>query len=238
MARECIVLAGGLGTRLRDVVPDLPKCLAMANGKPFLHYVFRYLEKHQVQQVILALGYKHELITDWCSRHKQLPFSLSYSVEEEPLGTGGAVKKALEHASEKEVLILNGDTLFNVEVRALEDFHRQHSAALTLALKPMENFDRYGVVKLDEDGRIISFEEKKHYRSGLINGGLYLVNKPAFSSLPLPEKFSFEKDYLERYAPAERFFGYKTDDYFIDIGIPEDYRRVQTEIRQIFEHDH
>jgi D-glycero-alpha-D-manno-heptose 1-phosphate guanylyltransferase len=233
MIRESIILAGGLGTRLRDAVPGLPKCMAPVNHIPFLDYVIAHLQKEGIEHFILALGYMHESIEEHV-RKKYPELRISFSVEKEPLGTGGAIRQACGKATEKEVLVVNGDTLYAVNVSAVSSFHHQHEALCTLALKPMEDFDRYGVVETDKDGHIRSFLEKKPYRSGMINGGVYALNAPSFLKLPFPEKFSFEKDFLEKYVGSEKLMGIPDDAYFIDIGIPEDYQRAGTELPALF----
>ena len=121
---EAIILAGGLGTRLRSIVSDVPKCMAPVAGKPFLYYVIEYLKKQGVDKFIFSLGYKHEMIEAWLNEQYPLMF-MQTSVEEEPLGTGGAVKLACSLATEKDILILNGDTLFNLEVKKLFAFHKE-----------------------------------------------------------------------------------------------------------------
>ena len=128
--------------------------------------------------------------------------------------------------------MVNGDTLFRVDLGEMITVHNSHGAACTLALKPMHDFDRYGAVGISGDGAITAFQEKKFYSSGLINGGVYLLDLEAFRSEPLPEKFSFEKDYLETGVGKGRFYAVVQDSYFIDIGIPEDYRRVNEELTQ------
>lgn len=228
--REAIILAGGLGTRLRSAVPDLPKCMAPVNGKPFLTYVINHLQTEGISHFIFSLGYKNEVITAFLE--KDFP-SLLYKIclEEEPLGTGGAVKKALTLAKDKCVLIANGDTLFKIDVELSAGIHSLSGAHCTLTLKPMRNFDRYGVVEIDECSVIKSFKEKQFYESGLINGGVYALHKHKFLEENLPEKFSFEKDYLEKFYKIKRMFGVVQDVYFIDIGIPEDYARAQEELK-------
>ncbi|HVG42603.1 MAG TPA: HAD-IIIA family hydrolase, partial [Chitinophagaceae bacterium] len=153
-------------------------------------------------------------------------------IEEEPLGTGGAIKAALQQAATDNVLIANGDTLFKISVMQLLTVHQANNAACTLALKPLQHFDRYGVVELDKEGCILSFKEKKYYDQGLINGGIYLVNKTAFLSKNLPEKFSFEKDYLETFTNEGLFNGVVQQGYFIDIGIPEDFEKAQVDLKR------
>jgi D-glycero-alpha-D-manno-heptose 1-phosphate guanylyltransferase len=155
---------------------------------------------------------------------------VKFSIEKEPLGTGGAIKRACDHAAEETVLVLNGDTFFKVDLDKLVPFHHMCGADCTLSLKPMKNFDRYGVVGLNKDYSIESFQEKKFYTEGLINGGVYALNVKKFKQENLPEKFSFEKDYLEAFYPERRMYSVIQDEYFIDIGIPEDYERAQREL--------
>jgi D-glycero-alpha-D-manno-heptose 1-phosphate guanylyltransferase len=229
MTREAIILAGGLGTRLRDTVPDLPKCMAPIAGKPFLSYVIDYLRMQGIERFVFSLGYKWGLIEEYLQ--KEYP-TLDYSsvIEEEPLGTGGAIQLAIQKCGSEKVLVANGDTLFKVQAKELVETYETNDSECTLALKPMKGFDRYGVVETDRKGRIISFKEKQFYPAGLINGGVYILNKTKFLSRSLPAKFSFEKDYLEKFYPEALFYGSSQDEYFIDIGIPEDYQRAQIEL--------
>jgi D-glycero-alpha-D-manno-heptose 1-phosphate guanylyltransferase len=232
MIREAIILAGGLGTRLRDRVPDIPKCMAPVAGQPFLKYVIRYLLSRGVEKYIFSLGYKNDLIEKFLS--EEFP-TLDYqcSIEEEPLGTGGAVYLACKRATEENVAVVNGDTLFKIDLASLAEAHVNFKADCTLALKPMKDFDRYGMVELNTDLSVKSFKEKQFYASGDINGGIYMLHVEQFLDKELPEKFSFEKDYLEKYYPEKKIYGKICDDYFIDIGIPEDYQRAQKELKQI-----
>lgn len=230
MITEAIILAGGLGTRLRSVVSDLPKCMAPINGIPFLHFVLDHLEKQGITQFIFAVGYKKEAIEHYLS--ERLPnHNYVLSIEEEPLGTGGAIRLACTKATQKDVLVVNGDTIFSVDVHRMAFFHHKAQAACTLALKPMQNFDRYGVVEIDNNHCITHFKEKQFYKEGLINGGVYLLVRDIFLQQPFPEKFSFEKEYLELYIDTHTLFGLPQDEYFIDIGIPEDFERAQTELK-------
>lgn len=228
---QAIILAGGFGTRLKETVPDLPKCMAPVNNRPFLFYLINYLRSQGIEKFIFSLGYKHEIIEEYLN----LQFAtLDYqcSVEKEPLGTGGAILAACYKATDENVLVVNGDTLFKVSVATASSFHFMKNSHCTLVLKPMENFDRYGVIELNDDNSIQSFKEKHFYEKGLINGGVYILNVPVFMDEEFPSKFSFEKDYLEKYFSARRIFGTVQDDYFIDIGIPEDFLRVQDELKQ------
>lgn len=229
MIKEAIILAGGLGTRLRSVVPELPKCMAPVNGKPFLHYVIDYLKQQGITHFVFALGYKHDYFLDFLQQ--ALPDgNYSLSTEDEPLGTGGAIKYACRLVNSPVVLVTNGDTLFKGDINTLATFHTTRQAACTLLLKPMQQFDRFGVVETDAHGVITSFKEKQYYEAGLINAGMFALDVAGFTGEPLPAKFSFEKDYLEALYQQRKMCGLTQDAYFIDIGIPEDYQRVQTEL--------
>lgn len=223
---ECIVLAGGLGTRLQGVIGAMPKCMAVVAGKPFLFHLFQYLSAQGCKRVILSLGFKHEYVLEWLEQ-TQWDFEIDTVIELEPLGTGGGIQLAMSKAIETDVFVLNGDTMFSVDLKAMLSFHQQNNAETTLALKSLRHFERYGVVSTNEHQLISSFEEKKYYDSGTINGGIYIINRSKFSSRVLPEKYSFEKEYLEQYVADKHFYGFESDAYFIDIGIPEDFEQAQ-----------
>lgn len=226
---EAIILAGGLGTRLREAVPHMPKCMAPVAGRPFLAYVIDALRMQGIQRFVFSLGYKWESIHAYLK--EEYP-TLIYknSIETEPLGTGGAIKLALQYCQTQNVLIANGDTLFEVDLLQLLNMHQINKAACTIALKPMHNFDRYGVVQKEENGLVTSFQEKKFYTKGFINGGIYLLRKDAFLQKNLPQKFSFEKEYLENYVNEHHYYSAVFETYFIDIGIPDDYNKAQQDL--------
>lgn len=231
---EAIILAGGLGTRLRSAVPDLPKCMADVAGKPFLYYLFEYLKKNEFCHVILSLGYKHEIIEDWI-HSETWPFSISFSVEEEPLGTGGALKLSLRHACEDNVFIFNGDTFFDIDTNKFYNAHISRNAEISIALKPMENFERYGNVIIDADSRITCFQEKQPCTSGRINGGIYIIRKNARLFNTDAERFSFETEILQKAAGKSDIYGFISSGYFIDIGIPEDYIKAGIDFKDLFQ---
>ncbi|HAA1924205.1 D-glycero-D-manno-heptose 1-phosphate guanosyltransferase [Campylobacter coli] len=214
---QAIVLAGGLGTRLRSVVQDLPKPMAPINGKPFLAFVLEYLKKQGITEIILSVSYKYELIQEYF-KDEFHGMKIHYNIEKELLGTGGAIKDALKLVK-NEAYVVNGDTFFDIDLKKLV----LNSSKICIALKQMQNFDRYGTVNVDEQGIVTSFEEKVFKKQGLINGGIYLLKKDIFDKFDLEKKFSFEEflqeNYIKLKARAEIF-----DDYFIDIGIPEDYQ--------------
>jgi D-glycero-alpha-D-manno-heptose 1-phosphate guanylyltransferase len=231
-AKEAIILAGGLGSRLRSVVTDLPKCMAPVAGQPFLKHVIRYFLSQGIERFIFSLGYMHEVIEEFLN--VEFPtLNLQCSIEQEPLGTGGAIQLACRRATETNVIVVNGDSLFKVDVQKSFTSHIDSEAECTLLLKPMKNFDRYGVVELDADFTVRKFKEKQFYKTGDINGGVYVLNVESFLDHGFPEKFSFEKEYLEKYVPGGKILGTIQNEYFIDIGIPEDYQRAQEELKQI-----
>jgi len=154
---------------------------------------------------------------------------LEYVIENTPLGTGGAIKFALGRAKSPSVAILNGDTFFPVPLREMYDFHKYNDAHLTLALKPMHKFDRYGTIELEGE-RVKAFKEKTYLDYGLINGGVYIAHKNILAGSEWPEKFSFEKEFLEKKASRLVFSGFTCDQYFVDIGIPEDYAKAEREL--------
>ncbi|MCE5346113.1 MAG: nucleotidyltransferase family protein [Bacteroidales bacterium] len=222
---QAIILAGGLGTRLRGIIKDVPKPMAPINNKPFLYYVFKWLEKYPVDKVILSTGYKSESISDYFGTSLN-NIIIDYVHEEQPLGTGGAIKYALSKTSEENILVLNGDTYFPVNLNTFYKVHISNKSTLTIALKRMKNFSRYGTVECRKNS-VIKFNEKKYCADGLINGGIYLINRNIFESEEMPEAFSFEKEILEKEDASYKITGYAFNNLFIDIGVPEDYSRAK-----------
>lgn len=231
MIKEAIILAGGLGTRLSGVVSDVPKPMAPVGGKPFLSYLLDYLLQFSIERVVLAVGHKYEVIEAHFGKEYN-GLQLFYTIENEPLGTGGGIANALKLIEGTEFFLLNGDTFYDVDLEALDTHHELSGADITLSLKAMENFDRYGSVEI-KGSRILAFNEKKALEEGYINGGVYVVNKAVIEELELPKKFSFEKDVLDAKVSALNMQAYHCDGYFIDIGIPEDYEKAQMELPRL-----
>jgi D-glycero-alpha-D-manno-heptose 1-phosphate guanylyltransferase len=227
MINEAIILAGGLGTRLKDVIDDIPKPMAPVNNKPFLSYLFEYLERYKITKVILAVGYKYEIIEEYYGNNYN-GIEIKYAIEHTPLGTGGGIANAMKYVDNNKVFLLNGDTFFDVNLYELYKLHIDEDAMLTLSLKEMHNFDRYGSVELKAN-KIIAFNEKAKVKHGFINGGVYVLDKSIFITEKLPKKFSFEIDIMENGLSSFIINGYKSDGYFIDIGIPSDYIKAQDE---------
>jgi D-glycero-alpha-D-manno-heptose 1-phosphate guanylyltransferase len=229
---EAIILAGGLGTRLKELVPDVPKSMASVNGRPFLEYLLNYLSGQEIHRVVLSVGYLNDSIQSYFKDHYK-NIRISYAVEEEPLGTGGGIVNAMKEVESDRVVILNGDSIFRVDLKALESLHEISNADITIALRYLEDTSRYGSVSIDPMKKIVGFSEKKDNAGpGFINGGIYLVDKGFFSSNEFPRKFSIEKDCFEKYYSNSGFFGFPARGYFLDIGIPEDYMKAQDEFKQ------
>lgn len=232
---DAILLVGGLGTRLRSVVSDVPKCMAPVCDSPFLSYLLSYLGRFpEITRVILSVGYLRETIVEWVATQHSFPFEILYSEEEEPIGTGGAIRKALSLAHSQDVFVLNGDTFFEIDLSSFYSFHQKYTSSLSVALKPMLDFSRYGNVEVDSQRLITAFREKQYCKKGQINGGIYLIQKDAMSLQDLPERFSFEIEVLQKSVLSKAVYGCIYDCYFIDIGIPEDYERAQFELKYFY----
>ena len=228
--KEAIILAGGLGTRLAKTVSDRQKVMAPAGGRPFLAYVLEDLAKKGFSSVVLAVSYHHDQIKEYFgNKYKNL--RLLYSIEDIPLGTGGAIKKALTLCENTDVTVINGDTFFDIDFDSLYDFYKNTESSVVLAAKEMPDCTRHSTLEIAENGKITEFFEKKPQKKGFINGGIYIVNKNIFFNFP-DTRFSFEKDILEKM--TQGLYAKKCSGYFIDMGIPEAYFRANTEIPLLF----
>lgn len=225
---QAIILAGGLGTRLKSVVSDKPKVLSLVAEKPFLNYIIQYLLQQGIHHFIFSLGHLADHVVDFLNENYS---NLNYQIviEETPLGTGGGIKKAMEYVTEDNFFIINADTFFDVSLKDMMGVHLQNNADCTIALKQMNYYDRYGTVIIDEKNTIVSFKEKQFTDHGLINGGYIIFNKSFYNmaSQNLPVVFSYEKEILEKNVASTIIKGFISDGYFIDIGIPEDYLKAQ-----------
>ena len=223
---EAIVLAGGLGTRLRSVVADLPKAMAPVAGRPFLEHLLDDLVDAGFASVVLAIGYRAEAIREhFRDRYRGLP--LAYSIEGQPLGTGGAIRLAMNRASSPEVFVVNGDTFIEVDYSGMLAAHRRASAALTIAVHEVSDAARYGALVIAGE-RVQGFFEKGRAGPGWINAGVYLLARTLLDDVALPTAFSFESDYLVPNVADLKPLAFPTEGLFIDIGVPEDYTRAQS----------
>lgn len=225
--REAIVLAGGFGTRLAHVVPDVCKPMAPVSGRPFLRFIMDQLAAAGFDRVVVADGYRREQIEGFFgSAYRGM--AIEYSPEDTPLLTGGAVKRALNRCESDWVFLLNGDTWLDVDFTAMEAaaVDAPEGVSSVIAVKRMHDFERYGTVDVDADGTLTAFHEKRPCEEGLINAGVYLLRRDALNNMP--EKFSLESDYFERVVSYGSLRAVECAGGFIDIGVPEDYELAQT----------
>jgi len=226
---DAIVLAGGLGTRLRGVVDDVPKPMAPVQGRPFLALVLDQLVGAGFNTAILAVGYRHEAIDSYFGKDYR-GLALRYSVEHEPLGTGGAIRLACAQAHTHDVFVLNGDTYLELDFRAMMEAHVRAGSHLSMAICHVSDVARYGALELCHD-RVQRFLEKGRSEPGWINGGTYVLGPALRARLRPQGAFSFERDMLESAVGSIRPLAFPASGRFIDIGNPEDYARAQTLFR-------
>lgn len=228
LAMEAIILAGGLGTRLSSKLPDLPKAMAPIRGRPFLALLLDQLIAAGCERVLLSVGHRRNAIIEKFQRsYRELP--LTYVVEENALGTGGAIQLALKRVIGQASLVLNGDTFLDADLSRLATFHDPTCSIMTMATTRAADASRYGGV-IVENHVITGFTEKGRQGPGWINAGVYVLNR----SFPWPTEvgtqFSFEKDVLGRHLDTIRPRAFPCEGYFLDIGIPEDLDRAQVEL--------
>ncbi len=230
---KALILAGGLGTRLSAVVPHLPKPMAIVNKRPFLEYLLDYWINQGVDEFYLSVHHLANKIKDhFGSSYKNRP--ITYLQEPKLLGTGGAILFSLSQflAKDEDILILNGDTFVEVDLKEMLDFHQRCPSSMTIALRSIEQNDRYSGVEIDSNNQLIQFAERKKDSSYLlINAGVYLV-KPEFfccQKWQVGEVFSLEDHFFpEVIKEKNRLFGFVINGRFIDIGIPTDYQRAES----------
>lgn len=232
MLKEAIILAGGFGTRLQSVVNDVPKPMAPINHEPFLNYVFDYLKYYKIEHVVLSTGYLADKIVEYYKTEYK-GIKISYAKEETPLGTGGGIRLAMSKCKTNDVLVLNGDSFFDVDINTHYKNHISKQADCTLALRKVDDAARYGTIVLGSENIIETFKEKDNIaQAGLINGGVYILNREIYlNNTEEVVPFSIEKDFYEKKIKELRIFGFEYDGYFIDIGIPEDYKKAQIDFK-------
>lgn len=225
---KAIVLCGGLGTRLGNLTRETPKPLIDVAGRPFIAHVLDHLVENGVQGIVLAVSFQWEKLRDcigsiWCG------VPVTYSVEQYPLGTGGAIKHAMLVSNLQSALVVNGDTLLLERPKKLHEFSLLHNADVGLALKLVKDATRFGTVEVADDRRVLSFREKGITRAGYVNTGMYWVEQRVFEALP-SERFSFELDVLAAQSGMKSIYGLETQAYFIDMGIPDDLERARFDL--------
>ena len=212
--------------------------MAPVNGEPFLNYQLNYLKHYGIKHAILSVGYLHESITSFYKNNFN-GVEIEYSIEDTPLGTGGGIRKAMALCKSKSVLVLNGDSFFEIDLHAFSNHHYTFKSDFTLALRKVDNAARYGTIELSASGggrgqKIISFKEKNgEAKPGLINGGVYALNTDVFLQKTKADvNFSIEKDFFEAKLNELDIYGTEFNNYFIDIGVPEDYNKAQHDFKE------
>lgn len=224
---KAVVLAGGCGNRLKQVVKNIPKPMASVGQRPFLERLLVNLKGNGVEEVILAVGYLKEIIIEHFG-YAWGGLTIDYAIECYPLGTGGAIKHAFRKITNNNfALVLNGDTWIEFDLAKMIKSHQQSKADITIIVRTVSEADRYGTIQI-ENNKIVSFVEKGIPGKGIINAGVYLLRPGIFSEFNLPEVFSFEKDFLARYVSKLQLNPFLSRGRFIDIGTPEDYFRSQS----------
>lgn len=225
---QILILAGGLGSRLREVTGHYPKSMVLIRDKPFLEYLILQLKKHNLTEILLCTGYLGEKIKEYFQNGDRWGVEIEYSEEEKPLRTAGAIKLAESFISSDNFLVLNGDSYLDIDFNELIEFHKLREALATLALVEISKPDRYGLVEIDKNSYITSFREKGAVsKSNLINGGVYVFQKEVLNLIS-EGSVSLEEDIFPKLI-GKHFYGKPEKVYFIDIGVPEDYNRVQKE---------
>jgi D-glycero-alpha-D-manno-heptose 1-phosphate guanylyltransferase len=227
---EAIILAGGFGTRLCEVVSDVPKPMAPIAGRPFLEILLTSLSRKGFTRAILALGYKSEIIISHFG-NRFAKMAIDYVVEDQPLGTGGAVRLAINKVTQDHIFIFNGDTYLDLEASVVEQSWKQSSNPKIVGCQ-VPDTARYGRLVVDKT-RVVGFSEKGVSGPGLINAGCYVLPRNALDNFKAGEAFSLETHYLIPHVASERFDLFTTQGKFIDIGVPEDYARAQTELANL-----
>ncbi len=233
---KAVILAGGLGKRLRRAVRDRPKSMALVLGKPFLEYQVEQLRKYDVVKIVLCVGYLAEQIKSYFKDGGKFGIDIRYGVEKEPLGTAGALKNAENYLEDEAFLVLNGDSYSEIDITRFVQFHRKKGGMGTILLTRVSQAQDYGLMKIDEDSRITGFLEKsaKISSDNIINAGIYLLEPEVLSYIPEGKQVSLERETFPRLLQKKvPLFGYLTSDYFIDIGTPQKYAQIQKEMKGI-----
>lgn len=218
---EAVILAGGKGTRLKEITGNVPKTMVEINGVPFLYILMKRLEYYQCSRIILSLGYNADYIIKAISRDKPVKCEVCFVVEDRPLGTGGAIKNASKLAKNQKIMVMNGDSYNDINLYSV--YSRAQKYDFVLCGVNVENIARFGSLKLNKDSELVSFNEKKYTGPGIINSGIYIINKNKILKYEKNE-FSFEKEFIP--LQKDKFKVFVSKEYFIDIGVPVDYAKA------------
>ena len=229
---KAVILVGGRGTRLRPLTLATPKPMVPLANKPFVSYVLEHLKQHGIDDIIFSMGYLPEGIKSYFGDGSSMGVKLTYVVEDQPLGTAGAVKNVEEHIQDGDFLVLNGDILTDMDIRGLIEHHRQKEAVGTIALTPVEDPTAYGLVRTGEDSEVLGFLEKPSWDqidTNLINAGTYVLRSEVLDMIPPGVEYSFERGVFPRLV-GKGLYGYRSISYWMDIGTPEKYLQAHYDI--------
>ena len=229
---QAILLAGGLGTRLRSVVSDRPKPMALIEGRPFMEYVTRELVRSGIDDIIFAVGYKGSMVEEYFGDGSTFGVHASYAYEETLLGTAGAIKNAAKYMTDPEIFVLNADTFYRMDYCRLTRQKKDMALDMAMVLREVEDVSRYGQAVLTH-GRLTGFNEKTDSQTrGTVNGGVYLLSRDLIDTIP-EGKVSLEQEMIPAWlSEGRKLGGFVNDGYFIDIGIPQDYYRFMEDVEK------
>lgn len=226
---ECLILAGGLGTRLKKINSSKPKPMILIGDKPFLHYQLNFLKNSGIKNILISTGFMGEQIETFIKNLKISNLHISCIQENEPLGTGGAIKNAVDYLSD-DFVVCNGDTISLFDLPQMIEFHKIKNSILTMLIKNILKSSRYGSVKLNSNNKILKFQEKTDVENAWISAGFFVLTKNNIPWEKYPTSFSYEKILFPDLIKSKRSFGYPFDNYFIDIGTPESFKKFENDI--------
>jgi len=232
---QALILVGGEATRLRPLTCSMPKSMVPVLNTPFLDHVIHYLIRHDVKNIVLALGHLSKPIEEYFGDGSRFGIKLTYALENKPMGTAGAVKNA-EQYLESTFLVFNGDIFTDLNLTAMVDFHKERRTKITIALTPVEDPTAYGLIETGSGGRITRFLEKPSWNqvtTNMINAGTYILNKEVLNQIPAGVNHSFERQLFPQLLEAgEQLFAFPSDAYWMDIGTPEKYLKLHRDLMQ------
>lgn len=231
---QAVILVGGQGTRLRPLTLGTPKPMVPLANKPFVAYVMEHLQQHGISDIIFSMGYLPEGIIDYFGDGSDTGMKITYVIEDEPLGTAGAVKNVAEHITDGDFLVLNGDILTDLDISALIGQHQEKEAVGTITLTPVEDPTAYGLVRMDGNDRVLDFLEKPSWDeidTNLINAGTYVLRREVLDLIPAGVEYSFERGVFPQLV-GKGLFGFRSNSYWMDIGTPEKYLQAHYDIME------
>lgn len=233
---EAIILAGGKGTRLKSVLDDRPKPMAIIRGKPFIEWILLMLKRQGIQRTVICTGHLGEIVESYFGNGRSIGMEITFARDPFPLGTGGAVRNALGKTRSKHILVLNGDSYLRVNISSFLKTHLALNARASISLVQVEDSSRYGSVKINKNGKMLAFLEKSpRKQSGLINAGTYLLERNILKEIPEGKRISLEREIFPDLI-GKGLYGVPCDGPFIDIGTPESFNKAEKLLKREFEY--